>query len=177
MSTIPCLKGNRVLLGLFQPSDITPEYLGWLNDPQVVRYSNQRLHQHSAETCKKYLSSFEGTNNWFLKIVDSLDGLTVGTMTAYASAHHGTVDLGILIGRREVWGQGLGQDAWNTLMGWFLEKAKLRKVTGGAMRANVAMVRIMEKSGMNLEAVRGGQELLEGKPQDLLYYAKFHASH
>jgi RimJ/RimL family protein N-acetyltransferase len=52
----------------------------------------------------------------------------------------------------------------------------LRKVTGGAMRANVAMVRIMEKSGMTLEAVRGAQELLEGKPQDLLYYAKFHAS-
>lgn len=176
MSPIPCLKGVRILLEPFRSSDVTLEYLGWLNDPQVVRFSNQRFHQHSAETCKKYLSSFVGTSNWFLKIVDSHNGLTVGTMTAYALMHHGTVDLGILIGRREVWGQGLGQDAWNTLMGWFLEKAKLRKVTGGAMRANVAMVRIMEKSGMTLEAVRGAQELLEGKPQDLLYYAKFHAA-
>ena len=61
-------------------------------------------------------------------------------------------------------------------MSWFLENKDVRKVTGGTMKANTAMVRIMEKSGMTLEAVRGGQELLEGKPHDLLYYAKFHAS-
>ena len=84
--------------------------------------------------------------------------------------------MGILIGRRQAWGQGLGQDAWSTLMSWFLEEVKVRKATGGTIRSNLAMVRIMENSGMTLEAVRGGQELLEGKPQDLLYYAKFHAS-
>ena len=161
----------------FGADDITDDYIGWLNDPQVVRFSNQRFHRHSPETCQKYLSSFMGTNHWFLKIVDGQDGLTIGTMTAYVSAHHRTVDMGILIGRRQVWGQGLGQDSWNTLMSWFLENKDVRKVTGGTMKANTAMVRIMEKSGMTLEAVRGGQELLEGKPQDLLYYAKFYASH
>jgi len=171
-----CLQGNRVLLRPFSPDDITDDYISWLNDPQVVHFSNQRFHHHTGETCKKYLSSFRGTNHLFLKIVDRQNGLTVGTMTAYVSLHHQTVDMGILIGRRQAWGQGLGQDAWSTLMSWFLEEVKVRKATGGTIRSNLAMVRIMENSGMTLEAVRGGQELLEGKPQDLLYYAKFHAS-
>lgn len=168
-----CLQGSRVVLKSFGPSDITEDYIGWLNDPQVVRFSNQRFHRHSRETCGKYLSSFIGTYNWFLKIVDAQDGQTIGTMTAYVSAQHCTADMGILIGRRQVWGQGMGQDSWNTLMSWFLDKQGIRKVTGGTMKANSAMVRIMEKSGMTLEAVRRGQELLEKKPQDLLYYAKY----
>lgn len=117
--------------------------------------------------------SFSRSQNMFLKITEKHTGLTVGTMTAYVSPHHSTVDLGILIGRKEKWGQGLAQDAWNTLMRWLLEEVKARKITGGAMRANTPMIRIMEKSGMVLEAVRYAQELLENKPQDLLYYAKF----
>ena len=35
------------------------------------------------------------------------------------------------------------------------------------------MIRIMEKTGMVLEAVRYKQELLANEPQDLLYYAKY----
>jgi len=34
-------------------------------------------------------------------------------------------------------------------------------------------VRIMEQSGMELEAVRARQELIEGQTVDLLYYARF----
>ena len=35
------------------------------------------------------------------------------------------------------------------------------------------MIRVIQKSGMKLEAVRSKQELLDGKPQDILYFAKF----
>ena len=35
------------------------------------------------------------------------------------------------------------------------------------------MVKIMEESGMKLEAVRHQQELIENEPVDLLYYARF----
>ena len=94
-------------------------------------------------------------------------------MTAYVSPFHGTADVGIMVGRSSVWGRGIGQDAWETLLSWLFEQAKIRKVTAGTMRSNVAMVRIMERSGMMHEATRAGQELLDGIPQDLLYFAKF----
>jgi hypothetical protein len=35
------------------------------------------------------------------------------------------------------------------------------------------MQRLMERSGMMLEARRIGQEIIEGKPEDILYYARF----
>lgn len=154
--------------------DVTPEYVGWLNDPVVVRFSNQRFNVHSMGTCQAYVASVENTEDLFLKIVSCANGKTVGTIRANISLPHKTADIGILIGCRKVWGHGLGQDSWNTLMNWLLDEGGIRKVTGGTMRSNIAMVKIMQKTGMTLEAIRPAQELLEGRAQDLLYFGKFH---
>jgi RimJ/RimL family protein N-acetyltransferase len=97
-------------------------------------------------------------------------------MTAYVSKPHQTVDIGIMVGRRAVWGGGIGQDAWNTLVSWFLRQGSIRKVTAGTMQSNGAMIKIIERSGLLLEAVRPKQELLNGLPQDILYYGKFRDS-
>ena len=167
------LLGKQVFLRHFTLTDISSDYIAWLNDPTVVRYSNQRFKKHTKTSCHSYLESFENTSNLFLSIHMQSDGLAVGTMTAYKSDPHGTVDIGIMVGRSSVWGSGVGYDAWNTLLSWFLAKPNIRKVTAGAMRANTAMIRIMERSGMMLESIRFKQELLDGVPQDLLYYAKF----
>lgn len=167
------LHGKSVSLRAFQQSDITADYVSWLNDREVTRYSNQRFVHHSEESCAAYLASFQGTPNRFLSIRSMADGRAVGTMTAFVSLHHETVDMGVMIGNRNVWGKGLGQDAWNTLLRWFHENEKFRKVTGGTMRCNLAMMKLMERSGMTLESVRPRQELLDGAPQDLCYFAKY----
>jgi hypothetical protein len=41
----------------FEAADINATYLGWLNDPEVTRYSNQRFHQHTPESCAANLES------------------------------------------------------------------------------------------------------------------------
>ena len=51
------------------------------------------------------------------------DDRQIGTMTAYISVHHGTVDVGIMIGAKSVWGEGYGQDAWNTFVNWLFGMA------------------------------------------------------
>jgi RimJ/RimL family protein N-acetyltransferase len=81
--------------------------------------------------------------------------------------------MGILVGEREIWGQGLGLEAWETLMNYLLNEKKLRKVTAGTLNCNLGMLRIMERSGMVLEGVRTKQEIVAGEPQDMLYFAKF----
>lgn len=167
------LSGRKVLLRPFLQSDITPEYVSWLNDPEVVRHSNQRFIKHTESSCRAYWESFLNTPNLFLSI-RCLDGdLAFGTMTAYVSVPHGTVDIGILIGRKAVWGSGVGQDAWDTLVNWFIDDRRIRKVTAGALSSNKAMIRIMERSGMHCEAIRPKQELLDGEPLDMHYYGKY----
>ncbi len=128
---------------------------------------------HTRESALAYLNSFVGSGNLLLGIQMAEDQRLVGTITAYRSQPHRTADMGLLIGDRSCWGKGIGLDAWNTLMDYLLNACHLRKVTGGTLRCNVGMVRIMERSGMQLEAVRAQQELVDQVPQDALYYARF----
>lgn len=165
------LTGSKILLRPFLQSDITPDYISWLNDPEVVRYSNQRFIKHTEESCRAFWGSFQDTSNLFLSVRRKSDSLPIGTMTAYFSQHHGTVDMGILIGQKSVWGMGYGQDAWETLL-WWLNSRGIRKVTAGTLSCNKPMKRIIEKSGMCFEGLRRQQEIVGGVAYDLLYYGK-----
>lgn len=153
----------------FGPENLTERYITWLRDPVLMRFSNQRFRKHSIESCRVHLDSFAGTDNLFIAIYHS--NIFVGTMTAYRSAVHGTADIGLLIGAG-MQGQGLGKDAWSTLLNHLLATG-IRKVTGGTLRCNTAMVRIMRGCGMKPDGIRFAQEMVGSVPQDVLYFAKF----
>lgn len=163
------LIGEVVELRSFGPENLTESYLGWLRDPQLMRFSNQRFRTHNMDTCRAYLASFATTDNLFIAIY--YEDEFIGTMTAYRSAAHRTADMGLLISTR-LQGKGLGKDAWTTLMDYLLNTGT-RKVTGGALRCNEAMVRIMQSCGMQADGVRVGQELNDGVAHDILHFAKF----
>lgn len=163
------LTGSLVELRSFSLSNLTDTYIGWLCDQHLMRYSNQRFSTHTPASCRAYLASFDNTDNLFLAIY--YKGEFVGTMTAYRSTVHGTADIGILVSP-SVQGQGLGLDAWSTLMNHLLMTGT-RKVTGGTLRCNQAMVKIMQSSGMHPDGIRVGQELVDGLPQDVLHFSKF----
>lgn len=169
---LPELQAKRLVLRPFGAADITPAYIGWLNDVRVTRFSNQRFRKHDAASSQAYLTTFINSDNLFVSIRGRTDDNAIGTMTAYINRHHQTADIGLLIGDPASWGQGYGQEAWDTLCDWLLRMG-IRKLTAGAAAGNVAMLLIMERSGMQHEATRRGQELIEGAPHDLLYYAKF----
>lgn len=167
------LEGAKVDLLTFTRVDITEDYVSWLNDPLTMRYSNQRFLRHDTASCERYLAGFAGSPNHFLTIRRRDTAQTIGTMTAYVSPHHGTADMGIMVGNRAAWGQGFGQDAWNTLLHWLLAQPGMRKVTAGTLACNAPMLRLADRSGMQLEARRREQELVDGHAEDILYFARF----
>ncbi|MEM8726880.1 MAG: GNAT family N-acetyltransferase [Pseudomonadota bacterium] len=167
------LVGEKVRLKPFGSGDITEAYIGWLNDPEVTRFSNQRFRTHTRESCEMYLASFAGTHNMFMSVRDMASGTAIGTMTAYRNRAHGTCDVGIMIGERDYWGGGYGQEAWNLLTTWLIDTARVRKVTAGCLAVNAGMVKLMERSGMTPDGVRKAQELVNEKPVDIVHYAKF----
>jgi ribosomal-protein-alanine N-acetyltransferase len=170
------LIGEAIVLKPFLAADINDAYIGWLNDQNVMKFSNQRFFVHSMDSCLRYQASFEGTDNLFMSIRRLSDDKLIGTLTAYVASNHGTVDVGIMIGDSTVWGMGCGLDAWNTMTDWLLGRKGIRKLTAGTLACNVGMIKLMERSGMVLEAIRKSQEIVEGVPVDMLYYAKFNGN-
>ena len=167
------LSGRKVVLQRFSDSDITEAYIGWLNDPVTMRLSNQRFLRHDLQSSQRYLATFEDSPNLFFSVRDKSDGKAIGTMTAYLSPMHGTADMGVLIGDRSAWGQGFGLDAWKTLMQHLLAQPNIRKITAGTLDCNAAMLSLTAKAGMVPDGERSRQELVDGVPHDILYFAKF----
>jgi RimJ/RimL family protein N-acetyltransferase len=167
------LYGEKVCLEIFSPENISEEYISWLNDKEVTQFSNQRFKNHTFITSVNYYNSFNGTDNIFLSIKKIDNKKMIGTMTMYFSTNHGVVDLGIMIGNKNMSGRGLGSDAWCGLVQTLSDRKIVRKITAGALRSNVPMIKLMNKSGMHLEATKRYHEIYQGRPEDILYFAKF----
>lgn len=160
----------------FGEQHLTDRYVGWLNDPNVVRYSEQRFATHTIESCRAYWASFRDTPHYFWAIELSegdIPGKHIGNINAYLETRHGLADLGILIGDREIWGKGYGTEAWVAVCDWLFNNAGVRKITAGTLACNHGMRSIMSHAGMVDDGQHFRHYLFEGEEMDVIYRAVF----
>ena len=55
-----------------------------------------------------------------------------------------------MIGNKNSWGRGIGSEAWALMMDFLFSQCNIRKITGGTLKVNTGMVRIMKKNMMDL---------------------------
>lgn len=169
MSASPFLYGNKCRLEPFTEQHLSERYAGWLNSPEVVRYSEQRHKSHDLASCRDYAASFEGSPNFFWAIIATDATLGhIGNLNAYVDATNGVADVGILVGERRAWRQGFGIDAWLAACHYLLIDLGLRKITAGTLANNFPMLAVMKRSGMIEEGRRRGQVLWEGVAVDMI---------
>ena len=167
------LLGKQVELRLFRESDLTDIYVDWLNDPQVVKYSNQRFKTHSIQSCRTYFLSFNNNDALFIAIYLKSKNIMIGTMTVYFNINHSVADLGVLLGDKSCWGKGLGRDSWKMVLDLLLQNSSVRKVTGGTLACNIGMLNVMRATGMEVDGIRKSQEIVDGKSYDINYFAVY----
>ena len=166
------LKGNLVHLRPFHPSFITEQYVAWLNDKTLMRYSEQRHKTHDLDSCHRYLESMVSQGHYFWAILEATTSHHIGNLTAYLDRQNKTANLAILIGEKPIQGKGYGLQAWTLALNHLLEVG-FRKVNAGTMAENTAMRKIFEKSGMQLEGIRQKEYLLDGQEVDQILVTKF----
>lgn len=154
----------------FTEADTTDEYMSWLNDPLVVRLSNE--HFISQDRGDSRFGGSERRPNLMLSVYRLTDEKLIGIITARIEFQHGTADLGIMIGDRSVWRHGYGQDAWNTASNFLAALDGMRKLTTETLAENEAVIRMAEHSGMELEGRLKRQQLVDGEPMDVLLFAR-----
>lgn len=184
MACAPTLQTHRLRLVSFSEEYCTDRYIAWLNDPDVVKYSEQRHKRHTYASCRAYYQSFMNSEcpHYFWAILLNAPSLVqkgivhIGTLTAYFDPPNSTADIGILIGEKSAWQQGCGLEAWNAVLDYLLNTMGLRKVTAGTIAPNSPMLSVMCKSGMQLDGRRSRQILWGNTEVDVIYMASFRNS-
>lgn len=176
----PALSTSRLLLRPYYAGMVTEDHVRWLNDPEVVRYSEQRHKRHTIESVHAYVNDVNTTGSshiWAIDVVEPAafnleeDHIFIGTITTHIDKPNGVANIGILIGEKGFWGKGYGQEAWLTVCNWLFEQG-IRKIEMGCHYENRAMRNLAMTCGMHLEGVRHDHFVVDGKPQHLLLYAK-----
>jgi len=177
MNTLIEINTKRLAIKQFTPKYLTEEYVSWLNDREVVRYSEQRHKSHTLASCSDYYKSFQDKCDLFLVILTKDQPINhIGNITVLIDTNNLVADIAIVIGKKDVWGKGYGKEAFAGVMDYLFLKKNIRKVTAGTMSINKPMLSIMKSSGMVSDGVKKNQFLVDGEEVDMIMAAAWSSS-
>src|SRR3972149_5122108 len=172
----PITTSSRLLLMPYYAGRVTESHVSWLNDYDVVRYSEQRHKRHTLESVHAYVNEMNSNPDAYLWAIildiHGESGKMFGTVSARLDRPNGVANVGIMIGDKQRWGKGYGSEVWDIVCSWLFRQQDTRKIEMGCHYENKAMRNLAESCGMTLEGVRHDHFVVDGKPQHLLLYAK-----
>lgn len=161
------LKGKGIYLKKLSVADATPEYVAWLNDPEVNQYLETRFATHTLESVRDFVKkNASDPDTLFLGIfLDS--GKHIGNVKlGPINRQHRFADLGIMIGDRQSWGKGYATQAIRLVCEYAFAKLGLNKVTAGAYAENASSIKAFLNAGFTEEGLRRKMYSSGGKRVD-----------
>lgn len=165
----PCLRSARLILHPYTPILVKQEHVDWLNDKDLMSYSEQRLRPHTMITQMEYAGSANPDRHlWLIRC----DGVDIGSISAHVDGFNRRANLGILIGRREYQGQQMAAEAWCTVIDWLFEN-DIHRVECGHRGDNERMRRLAFTTGFTHEAEIPGYFRKGDSYESLVLWGRF----
>ncbi|MGE5508115.1 MAG: GNAT family N-acetyltransferase [Chitinophagales bacterium] len=168
------LKGDRVLLREFRRSDLA-ELRKWVNDEETNRYLGFWTFPQTEEQTLEYLERQLGREAPFtdIELVITLKDDPEGTYIGGVGLHgidwrNRNAELGIVIGRKELQGQGLGTEAIRLMLGYAFDFLNLHKVNLVYFEYNARGRRCYEKCGFKEEGRVRENRYWDGRYWDVI---------
>lgn len=165
----PKMTDGFVRIVPFNENHLNEKYVSWLNDKDVVRYSEQRHFKHSLESCKRYFENQKLSDNYFLAIeLIGKENRHVGNIGLSVNNENNIIDLSIIVGDKTVWGSGIGTAAWSLALKGIFNNLNFRMVTAGTMGLNEPMLKLIKRSGMKIDGILPNRFIFEERYVDLV---------
>ena len=164
------IESDRLLLRSMTETDATPAYTAWMNDPDIVRYTESRFVSHSTDDVRHYISTINNDpNSLLLAMITRADSRHIGNIKiGPIDWWHRSGDIGLLIGDTNCWGNGYGSEAIAALSGFALGSLELEKLTAGVYAPNIGCMRAFERAGFQQEGIRRDQCRFEDRRVDVI---------
>ena len=163
------LNSKRLVLRALHPSDLSTQYLSWLNDGDVSRYLETRFLPQTMEALQSYWQNHrdDPANPWFaICLVE--DGRHIGNIKLGPIQWlHRRADLSLFIGDKSCWGLGYASEAIGLVRDWAFRELDLQKLNAGIYAGNIGSRRAFEKNGFELEGTLRQDAVSDGSRVDV----------
>lgn len=172
MSDIIFLQSERLILRPLSRTDLGPVYQQWLNDEDVTRFNSHGTFPNTEEKMEAYFKSISNNDKAVvLAIIEKTSSVHVGNIALqqinWVSRN---AEFAILLGDKQWWGKGIGEEAALLLLNYAFERLNLHRVYCGTINGNEGMKKLALKMGMKSEGVRRDAIFKNGAYHDILEY-------
>jgi ribosomal-protein-alanine N-acetyltransferase len=164
---------SSVWLSPFEESDVDEQYVAWMQDPAVIRFTEVEAGSATLENCRDYVRSNNVSAAAFLWRIITADEGHVGNIRLQFTPKHRRGELALIVGRTDLHGQGIGTGAICVVSDYAFSTLKLHKLTCGIYASNQGSRAAFAKRGYQVEATFREHVVLDGRFEDVLRLACF----
>jgi ribosomal-protein-alanine N-acetyltransferase len=158
---------ERLVIRVLTEHDVTEKYVAWLNDPEINRFLEVKHQVDDLESCLRFVSSMNDSRT------ENLFGIFVN------DEHIGNIKLGLInwvhqygelsffIGEKQSWGKGFITEAIAAVCSYGFNELGLVKIAAGCYAENLSSLRVLTKSGFEIEGLLKQHVNFEGSRQDV----------
>ncbi len=164
---------DSIELFVLHPTDVSSNYVSWLNNPDVNCYLESRFMTHTQDSTSKFVESCLDDSAVLFLGIRYLGRKHVGNIKINVNKHHQLGEVGILLGETNVWGKGIASRAISMIIDISRTELSLRKLSAGCYASNFGSRKAFLKAGFYIEGQRKDHFLLNGKSEDIILMASF----
>lgn len=146
---IKFIEGKLIYLRAIEVSDVSENYLKWLNEPDVTSGLASGTFPSTMSSLQKFVEQKSTDKNTvMLAICDKETNKHIGNIKLdnfdWVSR---TCELGILIGEKDFWGKGIGTEVCKLTIQYAFQQLNIRKVLLCVYSNNPGAIKVYEKLG------------------------------
>ncbi len=176
-------------------SDVTQNYVDWLNDPEINQFLETRLVPQTIDDCIEYVERMRKDPNQFhfgifgMKLQPPWGVSSVENSTLIGTSHigncklgpinwiHSNGDVSIFIGERSTWGQGAGYQTIMSLLDFGFNILNLHRVNAHVYQGNERSEKLFKKCGFKEEGIEFERVWFNGKYVNVINFGKLREWH
>jgi len=166
------LEGDVIYLRPLLETDISEEYISWLNDGEVCRYNSHHVFPYNKFKAEEYLKNIYLSNDKLvLAIIDKKTEKHIGNISLQQiNLLNGSAEFAILFGDKDYWGKGISKEASLLIMKHGFFELNLHRIFCGTAAENIPMQKLALFLGMSEEGRRKEAQFKNGKYNDIIEY-------
>jgi RimJ/RimL family protein N-acetyltransferase len=147
----PVLEGERIRLRPMTAED-APHLARWAADPEFARNQWGRMRKQGLEAAREFIGWFDKEGSRLFAIEH---GSSAVGFANYRNLNEGdkSCEVGLGIGERDLWSQGLGRDALRTLLRHLFEDLGLQRVALHVIATNDRAIAAYKAAGFEVEGI------------------------
>ena len=163
------LKVNSLcFLRVLNEGDVSKDYISWLNDYEVSKYTQQRFIEHNFKRVKDFVMQ---------KLRSSVD-ILFGIF--YNNTHIGNIKLGPIrwehksaeisyfIGDKNFWRKGIASNVVKRVVEYAVNDLFLEKINSAYIEPNRGSAKVLKKCGFLVEGERVSEMMFENERTNLI---------